>query len=153
MGCHCLLCCADYFVVLFQSLEMIAVIFHLLLYKSAPRNSHGFDHRVKKSPEKRKWQPTLVFLPGEPHGLQPTRLLHPWDFSGKNIGVGCHFLLQGIFSTQQSNPGGFLHCRQILYQLATRDKQQDGAKSDNSTAYFSKVNPNSWLTYQSEEKL
>ena len=29
-----------------------------------------------------------------PHGLQPTRPLHPWDSPGKNIGVGCHFLLQ-----------------------------------------------------------
>ena len=28
-----------------------------------------------------------------PHGLQPTRLLHPWDSPGKNTGVGCHFLL------------------------------------------------------------
>ena len=33
-----------------------------------------------------------------------------------NTGVGCHFLLQGIFPTQGSNPG-LLHCRQILYQL------------------------------------
>ena len=38
------------------------------------------------------------------HGLQPTRLLCPWDFPGKNIGVGYHSLLQGIFSTQGSNP-------------------------------------------------
>ena len=30
-----------------------------------------------------------------PHGLQPLRLLCPWDFPGKNTGVGCHFLLQG----------------------------------------------------------
>ena len=30
------------------------------------------------------------------HGLQPTRLLCPWDFPGENIGVGCHFLLQKI---------------------------------------------------------
>ena len=29
-----------------------------------------------------------------PHGLQPTRLLRPWDSPGKNAGVGCHFLLQ-----------------------------------------------------------
>ena len=29
-----------------------------------------------------------------PHGLQPTRLLLPWDSPGKNTGVGCHFLLQ-----------------------------------------------------------
>ena len=40
----------------------------------------------------------------------------PWDFPGKNTGVGCHFLLQGIFLTRGSNPG-LLHCRQILYHL------------------------------------
>ena len=34
-------------------------------------------------------------------------------FSGKNTGVGCHFLLQGIFLTQGSNPG-LWHCRQTL---------------------------------------
>ena len=38
-----------------------------------------------------------------PHGLQPTSLLCPWNFPGKNTGVGCHFLLQGIFSTQGLN--------------------------------------------------
>ena len=37
------------------------------------------------------------------HGLQPTRLLCPCDFPGKNPGVGCHFLLGGIFLTQGSN--------------------------------------------------
>ena len=51
-----------------------------------------------------------------PHRLQPARLLRPWDSPGKNIGVGCHFLLQGIFPTQGSNLG-LLHCRQILYWL------------------------------------
>ena len=30
----------------------------------------------------------------QPHGLQPTRLLHPWDFPGKSTGVGCHCLLR-----------------------------------------------------------
>ena len=29
----------------------------------------------------------------QPHGPQPTRLLHPWDFPGKSTGVGCHCLL------------------------------------------------------------
>ena len=36
--------------------------------------------------------------------LYPSRLLWPWDPPGKNTGVGCHFLLQGIFPTQGSNP-------------------------------------------------
>ena len=39
-----------------------------------------------------------------PHGLYPARFLSPWDFSGKNTGVGCHlFLLQRIFQTQGLN--------------------------------------------------
>ena len=39
----------------------------------------------------------------QPYGLQPARLLCPWDSPGKNIGVACHALLQGIFLTQGSN--------------------------------------------------
>ena len=39
----------------------------------------------------------------QPCGLQPTWLLCPWGFSGKNAGVGCHCCLQGIFLTQGSN--------------------------------------------------
>ena len=37
------------------------------------------------------------------HGLQPTRLLCPWDFPGRNTGVGCYFLLQGIVPSQTLN--------------------------------------------------
>ena len=40
----------------------------------------------------------------QPHGLLPIRLLCLWDSPGKNTGVGCHFLLQGIFPTQGLNP-------------------------------------------------
>ena len=46
-------------------------------------------------------------------------LLCLWDSPGKNTGVGRHFLLQGIFPTQESNPG-LQHCRQILYRLGWR---------------------------------
>ena len=38
------------------------------------------------------------------HGLWLTRLLCPWDFPGKNTGVGGHSLLQRFFPTQGSNP-------------------------------------------------
>ena len=55
----------------------------------------------------------------QPCRLQPIRLLCPWDSSGENIGVGCHFLLQGIVPTQGLNPG-LLPCRQILYYLSYR---------------------------------
>ena len=49
----------------------------------------------------------------------PARFLCPWDSPGKNTGVSCHFLLQEIFLTQESNPG-LLHCRQTLYQLSNK---------------------------------
>ena len=48
------------------------------------------------------------------HGLQPTRVVCPWNFPGKDTGVGGHFLLQVIFLAQGSNPV-LLLCRQILY--------------------------------------
>ena len=60
-----------------------------------------------------------------PHGLWPARLLCPWDSPGKNTGVGCHFLLQGIFLTQESNPG-LLHCRQMLYCLSHQGSPNTG---------------------------
>ena len=41
-----------------------------------------------------KWSRSVVSDSLRPHGLQPTRLLHPWDFPGKSTGVGCHCLLQ-----------------------------------------------------------
>ena len=50
-----------------------------------------------------------------------TSLLCPQDFPGKNTGVGCHSLLQGIFLTQRSNLG-LLHCRKILCHLSHQGK-------------------------------
>ena len=44
-------------------------------------------------------------------------LISPWNSPGQNTGVGSHSLLQGIFPTQELNPG-LPHCRQILYQLS-----------------------------------
>ena len=41
-----------------------------------------------------KWSRSVVSDSSRPRGLQPTRLLCPWDFPGKSTGVGCHFLFQ-----------------------------------------------------------
>ena len=56
------------------------------------------------------WSPSVCMLSCSvvsdslgPHGLQPTRLLCPWNFPGKNTGAGYHFV-QGIFPTQELNP-------------------------------------------------
>ena len=57
--------------------------------------------------------PTLVI----PWTVAHQTLLPHGIFPGKNTGVCCHFLFQGIFPTQGSNLG-LLHCRQILYRLS-----------------------------------
>ena len=46
--------------------------------------------------EKWKWSRPVVSDSSRLHGLQPTRLLRPWDFPGKSPGVGCHCLLQSL---------------------------------------------------------
>ena len=56
----------------------------------------------------------------QPYGLQPTRLLCPCESLGKNNGVGCHALLQGIFPTQGSNP----HLLGLLHQQAGSSQQR-----------------------------
>ena len=45
----------------------------------------------------------------------------PWDSPGKNTGMDCHSLLQGIFPTQGLNPG-LLHCRNMLYHLRSSER-------------------------------
>ena len=55
----------------------------------------------------------------QPHGLQPTRLLFPWNFSDKNMGVGC------FRGSSKPRDGTHISCidRQILYHWATREAQ------------------------------
>ena len=64
----------------------------------------------------------------QPHGLQPARLFCPWGSPDKNIRMGCHTLLQGIFPTQGLNPG-LPYCRQILYHLSHQGSSRIGVCS------------------------
>ena len=68
----------------------------IALCLALPKTLHWLSLSVRKSVA--KWCSTL-----QPHGLQPARLLCPWDFPCKNTGVGFHFLLQEIFPTQGLN--------------------------------------------------
>ena len=72
---------------------------------------------IPKKSENWKWSHSVVSDSLLPHELWPTRLLHPWNFPGMCTGVGCHFLLQRLFSTQGLNLG-LLHCRRMLYHLS-----------------------------------
>ena len=98
------------------------VLYHLASLLSYLPNIyllHGVEvgYSVFCESEKWKWRCSVMSDSLRPHGLWPTRLLCPWDSPGKSTGVGCHYLLQGIFPTQGSNPG-LPHCRQMLYRLS-----------------------------------
>ena len=73
-----------------------------------------------------------------------------WASPGKNTGVGCHDLLQGIFLTQGSNPG-LPHCRQFLYHLSHQSKceylRKVFAAGVGTTLRLSEANPqtSAWL--------
>ena len=56
---------------------------------------------------------TQLYPTLQPRGLKSARLPCPWDFPGKNPGVGCHFVLQEIFPALGLNLG-LLHCRRSL---------------------------------------
>ena len=64
-----------------------------------------------------------------------------WDFPGKDTGVGCHSLRQGIFPTQGSNLG-LLNCRQMLYHLS-----QQGSPSETIVTQNYVTQTVSWQAY------
>ena len=67
--------------------------------------------------ESEKISSLVLFNLFQSHGLQPVRLLYPWDSPGKKTGMISHSLFQRIFLTPGSNPG-LPHCRQIFYDLS-----------------------------------
>ena len=59
--------------------------------------------------EKWKWSHSVVSDSLQHHGLQPTRLLRPWDFPGKSTGVGCHCLLHRTALWPSNPTAGHTH--------------------------------------------
>ena len=67
------------------------------------------------------------------HRLQPAMLLCLWDFPGKNTGVCCHFLLQGIFPNQGSN----LHL--LPWQVGSLPLSHQGSPGNNLNSVLNQV--------------
>ena len=86
------------------------------LQYSCLENPHGQRSLVGYTPWGSKVSDSLPPMDCNPPGSSVHR-----NSPGQNTGVGCHFLLQGIFPIQGSNPG-LPHCRQILYQLSHKGK-------------------------------
>ena len=70
-----------------------------------------------------------------PHGQYTARFLCPWNSPGKNTGVGCHALLQGIFPTHGSNPGLLLSGRFFTIWATRKGQGKPYSRSCSSTQH------------------
>ena len=91
----------------------------LVLYPEGMKDTEGIQTKEQKN-KTISWMWSRSVMS---HSLRPTRVLCPWDFPGNSTGVDCHFLLQGIFPTQWSNPD-LPHSRQTLYRLSHQGSHQ-----------------------------
>ena len=100
------------------------------LWKQLRNSGQGYSAGPQQLPPKggrlRSPLPDLmrartVLCAAQPHGLQPARVLCPWESPGKNLSASgtLRSPSQGIFPTQGLDPG-LPHCRQILYPLSVR---------------------------------
>ena len=81
-----------------------------------------------------------------PRGLEPARLLCPWDFPGKNAGVDCHSLLQRIFPTQGVNP-------YLLHWQADRPTKDENRGEANTARPISWAEMNEWGSLKGKKKI
>ena len=107
--------------------------------------------------EKWKWSRSVVSNSSWPHGLQPTRLLRPWDFPGKSTGVGCHCLLQGKWLPTPVFLPGKSHGQRnwwAIYSLWGSQKSQIWLSNNNKRnqgTFFHSLSQ--WVAYASQVSL
>ena len=68
----------------------------------------------------------------QPHGLEPARFLCPWDSPGKNISLGCHFLLQNLWEYsqyQQSQPAASPWTHHLCMSKSNQDQKNRPANA------------------------
>ena len=93
--------------------------------------------------EKWKWSRSVVADSVRPHGLQPTRLLHPWDFPGKSTGVGCHwYVTRNLENHELTAHTGLWTCPREIWESSTFSpkafgKQEVKVKAELSTVWLS----------------
>ena len=106
-----------------------------LLYQGVKDSSNRFQ----RNKESENVSPSVMSDSLQSYGLWLIRLLCPWDYPVKNMGVGCHFLLHWIFLTQGSNLD-LSNCREMLYHL----KHQEQAYISKHTLFSYKC----WNTFK-----
>ena len=82
---------------------------------------------------------SVVSKSSEHHGLQPTRLLCPWDFPGKNTGMGFHALLQGNFPAKGLNPTLCFHLYSLMSSSPFRSQLKLLFLADSSLLSLNKI--------------
>ena len=122
----------------------------LLLF---PQNKWKYMYpKVCKNVCKCVLSPSVVSGSLQPHGLQPASLPRPWDFPGKNTGVGCHSLFRGPrdwlnLGLLNCNSGGFFTVwatREPLIHTLSQAKQARTQKGSTAPKLLLKKMAVSW---------
>ena len=106
----------------------------------------GLEPKPKKERKKERQSPSRVRLFATPWTVV-YQALPSMGYSRLNTGMGCHFLLQGIFLTQGLNPG-LPHCRQMLYHLSHQGsppKPKSVSNQHFGTKVFANLKGKGWL--------
>ena len=102
------------------------------------------DISCPKTKRKPPWEGKVKGISVMSNSLWSHGLYSPWNYPGQNTGVGSLSLLQGIFPTQESNPG-LPHCRRILYQLSHKGSPKWGTIMIKSNPIHTR-----WVTHRLE---
>ena len=87
-----------------------------------------------------------------PHGLQPTRFLHPWDFPGRSTGVGCHCLLLLITREMQINTAMKCHLTPVKMAIIKKSSIPSSREDVGTLLHYwweCELVQSSWKTVQS----
>ena len=99
--------------------------------------------------EKWKWSRSVVSKSSWPRGLQPTRLLHPWDFPGKSTGVGCHWLpMWKSIQIEDGKALKIIHHTNPSIILIIELPHQHHCKGELHHKHTCTILPNKWNTQQ-----
>ena len=99
--------------------------------------------------KKWKWSRSVVSDSQRPHGLQPSRLLRPWDFPGKSTGVGCHCLLQFLsLDYSKNSKDSFIICGSLKAKQSTRKPFIYNVSALETVVSFLNYTSSSWWIFQ-----
>ena len=111
----------------------------------------GFNPWVGKIPRRRKWQPTLIFLPGESHGQRTLIGYSPWGRKESDMTEQLHFIYCDLWSHFWLRTTWLLCSlfKKLLWPLCCLQNLTSPTRNWIWTTAVKALNPNHWTSKES----